>query len=282
MIFLFSLSAIALIVAATAIILPALRNRRPINRDDRARQNIRIAQQRLGELAPRLEQTNEHDPDDHATLRQTCGEIEAALLDDLPQDETDPTKPPKQIRRACTGLIVIMIPFLSIGIYLLLGMPTALMPAALTAAVPPLAQKTPPMEELVEQLEQKLDANPGNAEGWELAGKTYMSLGRFRQAEQAYQTLHQLVGDDAHVLTAWADAALMANNGAFSPQIQARIERALEIRPEYDNALWMAALAAESRGDHPQALEYLERLLPLMEGRPGEADVTQFIERIRE
>ena len=275
MMILFSLSVIALIVAATAIILPALRNRRPINRDDRARQNIRIAQQRL-------DRTNGDDTDDDATLRQTRGEIETALLDDLPQHEIKQTKPPKKISGAWTVLILIMIPFISIGIYLMLGMPTAMMPNALTTAMHPIPEKAPSMEVMVEQLEQKLAANPGNAEGWALAGQTYMSLGRFRQAEQAYQTLHQLVGDDAHVLTAWADAALMANNGAFSPQIRARIERALEIRPTHDNALWIAALGAESHGEHQQAIDYLERLLPLMEGRPGEAEVTQFIRRMRE
>ncbi len=275
---LFGLGALALAGLATALILPALLNRRPVNRDDRARQNIRIARRRLEEMAGELDASGNADGD-----VETRAEIEAALLDDLPEDETDPSPPPKNPGKVWTVLILGMIPLLSTGLYLVLGTPDALRPGTLTAAPQnPAPEKAPPVEVLVRQLEEKLAANPGSAEGWALAGRTYMGLSRFTDAERAYQILHQLVGDDPHVLTAWADAALMANNGAFSPQIRARLERALEIRPEHDNALWLAALEAEARQDYRRALKYLERLLPLLEGRDRDAaEVQEFIARMR-
>lgn len=272
MIILFSLSAIALAAAATALLLPALRNRRPVNRDDSAQQNIRIARRRLGELAPLT-------ADDETNAAHARAEIEMALLDDLP--ENPQTTPPKKPGKAWAVLIPVMIPLLSAGLYLLLGTPAALTPDA--AWQNRSTATAPSVEALLEQLEEKLAANPGNARGWVVAGKTYMSLGRFTEAERAYQTLHQLLGDDPEVLTAWADAALRVNNGAFSPQIRARVERALEIRPDYDNALWLAALGAESRGEYQQAVEYMERLLPLAEDRRQDGtQVTEFIARLRE
>ena len=283
--FLFSLSALTLVAAVTVMLLPALLNRRSVSQDDSAQQNIRIAQRRLGELDPAA------NTGDDETVAQTQADIESALLDDLQEDPYQHPSSPKKPGMAWTVSIAAMIPLLSAGLYLLLGTPAALTTDSLIAssqnsapgnlATQNLAtQKAPPVEVLVAQLEEKLAANPGDIEGWALAGKTYMSLGRFSEAERAYRTLNQLVGDDPHALTAWADAALMANDGVFSPQIRARVERALELRPEYDNALWMAALEAESRGGYDRALKYLERLLPLVDGR-GVTDVNEFITRMR-
>ena len=277
--FLFSLSALTLVAVVTVMLLPALLSRRSVNQDDSAQQNIRIAQRRLGELDPAA------NPGDDETVAQTRAEIESALLDDLQEDHQHPSSP-KKPGMAWTVSIAAMIPLLSVGLYILLGTPAALTTDSVIASSQNSAtgnsatQKAPPVEVLVAQLEEKLAANPGDIEGWTLAGKTYMSLGRFSEAERAYRTLNQLVGDDPHALTAWADAALMANDGVFSPQIRARIERALELRPEYDNALWIAALEAESRGGYDHALKYLERLLPLVDGR-GVTDVNEFITRIR-
>ena len=278
--FLFSLSALTLVAVVTVMLLPALLSRRSVNQDDSAQQNIRIAQRRLGELDPAA------NPDDDATVAQTQADIEAALLDDLQEDPYQHPSSPKKPGMAWTVSIAAMIPLLSVGLYLLLGTPAALttdsiISSSQNSTTENLAtQKAPPVEVLVAQLEEKLAANPGDIEGWALAGKTYMSLGRFSEAERAYRTLNQLVGDDPHALTAWADAALMANDGVFSPQIRARVERALELRPEYDNALWIAALEAESRGGYDRALKYLERLLPLVDGR-GVTDVNEFIMRMR-
>ncbi len=278
--FLFSLSALTLVAVVTVMLLPALLSRRSVSRDDSAQQNIRIAQRRLGELDPAA------NPDDDSTVAQTQADIEAALLDDLQEDPYQHPSSPKKPGMAWTVSIAAMIPLLSIGLYLLLGTPAALTTDSLISSSQnsttenSATQKAPPVEVLVAQLEEKLAANPGDIEGWALAGKTYMSLGRFNEAERAYRTLNQLVGDDPHALTAWADAALMANDGVFSPQIRARVERALELRPEYDNALWIAALEAESRGGYDRALKYLERLLPLVDGR-GVTDVNEFITRIR-
>ena len=274
---LFSLSAAILTAVVIGIILPALQGRRPVNRDHSARQNIRIARRRLGEIDPA------HSEAHSEVGAEARAEIETALLDDLADGAKQP--PPKTPGKAWTVLLLGMIPLVSVGLYLALGTPAALrsQPPA-TAATPNLSpEKAPSVEALIAQLEQKLAANPGNSQGWALAGATYMRLRRFEEAARAYQTLHQLVGDDPHVLTAWADAALMANNGAFSPQIRARLERALVLRPEHDNALWLAALEAESRSDYRQALDYLERLLPRIEdGREDAAAVKKFIARMRQ
>ena len=288
---LFSLSAIALLGLAIGIILPALLNRRPLNPDDSDQQNIRIARRRLEELEEELERAGDSASVTQSNVAQSRAEIESALLDDLGDTAGDrPDKPsPNPPGKAWTALILVMIPLISAGLYLKLGNPLALTPPGLSGdsrqnsppeKAPPL--DVPPLDVLVRQLEQKLAANPDNAEGWALVGKTYMHLGWFAKAERAYHALHQLVGDNPDVLTAWADAAVLANDGIFSPEIVARLERALELSPEHHNALWSAALGAESRADYRPALDYLARLLPLLESDPQAAlEVNRFIDKIR-
>jgi len=272
---LFMLCALALAGVAMAVVLPALCGRRPLNRDQRARQNIQAARHRLQEL----EQCGDEDP---AARAQSRGEIERALLDDLAAEPgpgaAQHPGPPKTPGKAATALIGGSIPAAAVAIYLALGNVGALTPPGPA----PAPSNAPPMAEVMRQLEQALADDPDNPGHWTLAGRAYMALRRFDQAEHAYRTLHRLVGDDPEVLVAWADAAVMANNGVFSKPALARIQQALRLSPENKNALWLAALGAEAGADYRQALSHLQRLLPLVEEAPQQrAEVLGLIARMR-
>ncbi|CAJ2377038.1 MAG: c-type cytochrome biogenesis protein CcmI [Gammaproteobacteria bacterium] len=266
MIWFFS-GALALSAVTVALLLPALLGRRRPRGDGRDMQNIEIARRRLEEL----------EPDDDAAR----AEIELALLDDLEGAEqpaaSGAAKTPGMFS---TALLLALIPLSAALLYLALGSPAALAPRDLTASPP---AQMPPIGEMIAQLEHKLEASPEDANGWQLAARTYMHLGRFADAARAYRTLHQLRGDDADILAAWADAEVMANNGAFTEDARANIERALALRPAHKTALWLAALAAESQSQPARALGYLRRLQPLLaeDARAG-AEVEKFIARMRE
>jgi len=77
---------------------------------------------------------------------------------------------------------------------------------------------------MAERLEQKLEAQPNNAQGWYLLGRTYMQMRRYGEAAKAFETLHGLVGDEPGVLLPWADAIAMQQGGKVSkrllPQLQ--------------------------------------------------------------
>ena len=100
-------------------------------------------------------------------------------------------------------------------------------------------------------------------------------------AEQAYSKVQTLAGDDPDILTAWADASLMANGTNYTPEIADRITRALKLDPNQLNALWIGGIGENSQGNSAVALEYLSRLLPMIQHDPEAASQVEFmIERI--
>lgn len=279
MIILFILAAVALVGMCIAMLMPALHGRLPINDGQIAQQNIGIARRRLAEL----EVGNDDD-----TVAQARAEIELALLDDLDEpDNSDSDHPPKSRLpknpgKTGSAFITAMIVLISLGMYLKIGNPHALAPPYNTTNYSASAE-TPPLEVLLSQLETRLATHPNDAEGWELAGKTYMQIRQFTKAEKAYQALHTLRNDDADVLIAWANATVLANNGTYTAPALARIARALALNPQHENALWSAALGAASHENTQQALTYLQQLLPLLVNDPvAYEQTTQFIERVQQ
>ena len=95
-----------------------------------------------------------------------------------------------------------------------------------------------------------------------------MATGQYQAAERAYARVHALAGDDAHILTAWAEAGLRANGNHYDQRIAARIKRALELDPARPGALWMAAMGQNSMGNTEQALDYLMRLRSMLANDP--------------
>ena len=266
--------AAALAAAALAMLAPALRGRRPLNRDDSAAQNIRAARRRLHDLDKSGGDGDDGDGDGDPAAR---AEIELALLDDLAEagDGDAHGRQPKTPGKIGTALILGTIPVAAAMLYLQLGAPEALIrpsPATATLANSTAAGVAPPsMDEVLRRLELALIDEPDHPGHWALAGRAYMAARRFADAERAYRHLHGLVGDDPGVLTAWADAAVMAAGGDYPAAARARINRALELAPANKNALWLAALAAESAADYRAAVGYLQRLLPLLEDEDGAA-----------
>lgn len=297
MILWFGANAIVLLGVTLAIILPALRNRRPLGQDDRAQQNIDIARRRVAELnltAHQADEASEANPNAaqsraethaaaHAETAETRAEIEGALLDDLDgmqaakhahradsNSDSDSAAPPlRQPPRIANAIVIaVLVPLLSFGLYFSLADPRAFVPAAhLTKPAPASRAHIALMQAVgrqLETLETRLPAEPGEAEDWAAAGTAYMRGGQFTAAEHAYQKLHAQVGDDAEVLVAWAHASVMAQYGAYSAAVAARLERALAMQPEHENALWSAAAGAALQGKYRQAIHYLQRLLPLL------------------
>ncbi|NKB61105.1 MAG: c-type cytochrome biogenesis protein CcmI [Gammaproteobacteria bacterium] len=227
------------------------------NEAQRETENIQIARDRLAEIAQM-----EASSDDYKRAQQ---ELETALLDDLHQAKLKKPQSVLALPKVWSILILLFVPASAIGIYTLIGNPEFIDQEIGNTSSAPAEQD---IGKLLIQLEQKIAANPSNPDGWSLAANTYMMMGNFSKAREAYEALANLVGDDSDVLTAWSDAIIMDSGNSYVPEAQKNINRALELNPDNINALWIAGLGNQSLGDHERAIRHLKKLHPLMDGDP--------------
>lgn len=234
-------------------------------------QNIEITRERLA-LLP--------DGPEFDDARQ---ELEAALAEDL-EDNGHREPMAGHIARGSRSamVVVVLVPIAAALIYVALGDRTWVGQAGLPTAAEIRANPEASIEVLINRLEEALVKQPDNPAGWALAGQTYMSLGRYADAEKAYAEANRLMPDDADMLSAWADATLLVNDNDYDPVVAERIERALALNPHHVNALWIAGMGNLSLDNEDRALDYLERLLPLLSGQPQvQQQVSAIIDQVR-
>lgn len=120
------------------------------------------------------------------------------------------------------------------------------------------------MEEALSALEARLQAEPGDIDGWLLLGSAYTSLGRFDDAGLAYQRALQLSGgEDIDAKLGLAEALLLLDPETGTAQASLLIDEALAVQPQNPKGLWYGGLLARSRGDLAEATRRWEALLAL-------------------
>ena len=114
---------------------------------------------------------------------------------------------------------------------------------------------------MVDNLAQRLQSRPDDAEGWVLLARSYAALGRFADAANAYARADALIPDNSALLADYADALAMAQGKRLAGKPAELIRRALAIDPQHRKALALAATAALEARDLDGALAYWRRLL---------------------
>jgi len=245
-------------------------NRTTIPRHDL---NVRIAQQRLAEIEIELE--NEQLSAADFNTAQT--DLEDSLLTDIQSEEE--SKSLKNSGPLPVLIIATLFPITVIALYLILGSPNYLSTEDQTATTT--SASSP--DALLAELKLRLDQNPADREGWTILANAMMSLGKYAQAVGAYEKLYALTGDEPEVLVGYADALTMLEEGALNDRVITLLNRALKIDPEQPQALWLAGMAAEARGDLPGALEHWHRLKPALHADPqAQSELQALIERVTE
>jgi len=158
-----------------------------------------------------------------------------------------------------------LIPVLALGLYLFLGTPDAYDQLD-TSAPDVLAgeDRQADVDTMLAQLKARLVDKPNDVRGWTLLGNAYMSIGQYENAVPAYRRLVVLEPGNAERLVRLADALAMSRNGILAGEPEALIQQALALSPAHPQGLWLAGIAAEERGAYAEALDILERLLPLV------------------
>ena len=112
---------------------------------------------------------------------------------------------------------------------------------------------------MVEKLAERLKAQPNDADGWSMLGRTYTVLGRHADALKAYQTAMNLRKDDATLLADYADSLAVNSNRVLDGEPMKFVERALKLEPTNLKALFLAGTHAFDKKDYAGAVKFWER-----------------------
>jgi cytochrome c-type biogenesis protein CcmH len=155
-------------------------------------------------------------------------------------------------RKGLAVAVAIAVPVLAVVAYLAVGTPTPAPPGAVTAA----AEGEPSeadIDKMVQQLADKVAANPNDVEGATLLARTYRQLGRFADAVAVYQKL-VVMRPNAETYSSLGEVIAAANNGSITKEAHSALVRALSLDREEPRAQFYIGLEQAEKGDPKAAI----------------------------
>lgn len=106
------------------------------------------------------------------------------------------------------------------------------------------------LTQVASQLEERLQREKGDSEGWKLLGRTYVMMGEFSKALTAYNQAYVLTsGTDVDAMLGYAEARVLVNESDFEGEAGQLFEKAVAAEPGNPKALWYAGLTAYRKQD---------------------------------
>ena len=274
---LFWLLSSLMVLAALALVVPSLLRGRAARHAAPGDANVALYRERIEELE-RERDRGEVDPDRYAALRE---DLERGLLSDADGREAG---------RAAAGspspgmavAVAVAVPAASLALYLWLGSPHGVDSRTSPRDAAATTDGVPSVEAMVASLADRLATDPDDAEGWLLLARSQVILERHDAALAGFRRAHALLGDEPALLADWAEAEAAADGNRFTAAALGRLERALEIDPDHEKALWLGGFAAAQDGRTDIAVARWERLLAIQPPDSREATiVSELLARIR-
>lgn len=149
-----------------------------------------------------------------------------------------------------TGFVVAV----SLGLYAAIGHPGAQSGAG----------AAPDIGAMVASLAERLEDDPDDVRGWKMLGRSYMTLGNFAAAADAFERAVALeTSQNAQTLVSLGEAILARDNSRIEGRTSALFDSALAIDPNNPTALFYGGIGALNRGDEALAADRWEKLLGL-------------------
>lgn len=281
-----------MIVMALCYVLPPLLQREEQATDESERANVSIYRDQFSEL----ERDLRDGVLDKEQYEQGRLELQRRLLEDVPASHGTHTSAKSSARsgRATAVMLGGAIPLLAFILYTQIGTPQALAPGQQTrpsaqreaeSAVDAPTAGSPGMptqqeiEQRVSKLAARLKENPNDAQGWAMLARSYQNFKRYKEASDAYARAAELTGNDAQLWADYAESLALANNSQLQGQPLELINKALQLEPNNQKALWLAGNAAFQAQNFQQAISYWEQLQKqLPAGSEGAESVAARIE----
>ncbi|MCD7059511.1 c-type cytochrome biogenesis protein CcmI [Pelagibacterium sp. HS1C4-1] len=122
------------------------------------------------------------------------------------------------------------------------------------------------IEDAVARVEAQMAETPNDVRGWQALAPIYMQSGRFAEAVNAYRRVIDLDGATADRETDLAEAMIMANEGAMTPDAMALLRSAADSDPRHVRSRFYIAGELTRSGDYAAAVPAWEYLLSLGTG----------------
>ena len=167
-------------------------------------------------------------------------------------------------------------------IYLEIGSPDLVgnMPPPASQAIANMApdQQGAAIRKMVEGLAMRLAANPEDAEGWRMLGRSYDVLGDKASSAEAYRQLLSRVEGSVEDWRAFAGALMALGPGDDrEAELSKAMTRLTSVNPDDPLALYYLGAEAGARGDRAAAVRHWRRLLETI---PEDAPVRPAIEKM--
>ncbi|MCG6966879.1 MAG: c-type cytochrome biogenesis protein CcmI [Chromatiaceae bacterium] len=273
---LFWIISATMMLVALAILAPTLLRQHAAKSDATEQFNVAIAREHLAELVKQKEAGDLSEEE----FSQAKQDVELALAEDLEGTAKGPAPLINAGGRWALPLAALLIPLIAIPTYLQIGSPELIGGQSGGPVMSGHGKngQMPPVEELVKQLRQRMEANPENADGWFLLGRTYMRLQNYPEAVFAFEHVVELLPEETAGLLSLADAMTMRDGRRVGARAQELLQKALSIDPASVTALWLLGNASADKGDNATALDYWQRAYPLLGAEPAmQAELGQMI-----
>jgi cytochrome c-type biogenesis protein CcmH len=274
----FIIALLVLTALALIFVIPVMLRKHDLEADQRDQLNIRIAKDRLADL----KQERDNGQISQEAFEQAREELENNLALDLAQGEEVEVDASKNIAssKPMAVFLLLAVPALAVLIYSQIGSYNLVdMPVAQQSQPQP-QQQQPQMslEDAIAGLEQRLQQQPDNLEGWFMLGRTYAAINQFDKAAAAFKQIIDREGEkDADLLLRYADALAMVQNGHMTADALSYVEKALTIDPQHPQGLWMMGMGLAEQGRYEEALNNWYKVLPQLQDDASIAQIERMI-----
>ena len=189
---------------------------------------------------------------------------------------------PAATSRAGALVVALLVPLLALGMYAWLGSPELVDGGAARTAAAPASHGAGgmTMAQAISKLEERLREDPDNAEGWYMLARSYVAEKQYGNAARAMERVVALEGEkDPNLLLQYADALAMAYDGRVAGKPAKFVHKALKLKPDYPEALWLAGIAASQSDNLADAIVYWRKAVALLDDQPeSQAELKKQIE----
>lgn len=199
---------------------------------------------------------------------QGRGELQSRLLEEVKISDQPAAKPPRNPAKVLAIVLAVLLPLVSVPLYLTLGNVDALSPQDMIVAD---SEGVVHSAEGLKKLEDKVKRGSKDPSDWWMLARTYTEQKRFSDASNAYGRLVVLVPNEAQLWANYADVYAMANGQTLqNDEVSKMISKSLELDPNNNTALALAGSAAMERGDYVTAITRWQALVDQL--GPGTED----------